>query len=275
MNAGLSVAIGLVALLYSSVGHAGATGYIAVMTLFGIPPEVIRPTALLLNVLVATIATVQFVRAGHFRGGLFWPLAAASIPAAAIGGGLQLPTSAFEALVGLVLIVSAVRLFGESMNGRNQARQSGSEASTDLRSSRLTASLAVLGAAIGMLSGLTGVGGGVFLTPILLWFDTAPVRQVAAISAPFILVNSLAGLIGGLIAGRQLPPISPPVILAAILGGLVGSQLGAFRFHNATLRRLIAAVLVFAGVKLLWNLLPTASVVSRAAPSSAVSHRLQ
>jgi uncharacterized membrane protein YfcA len=126
-----------------------------------------------------------------------------------------------------------------------------------------------------MLSGLTGVGGGVFLTPILLWFDTAPVRQVAAISAPFILVNSLAGLIGGLIAGRQLPPISPPVILAAILGGLVGSQLGAFRFHNATLRRLIAAVLVFAGVKLLWNLLPTASVVSRAAPSSAVSHRLQ
>ena len=275
MNAGLSVAIGLVALLYSSVGHAGATGYIAVMTLFGIPPEVIRPTALLLNVLVATIATVQFVRAGHFRGGLFWPLAAASIPAAAIGGGLQLPTSAFEALVGLVLIVSAVRLFGESKNGRNEARQSGSEASTDLRSSRLTASLAVLGAAIGMLSGLTGVGGGVFLTPILLWFDTAPVRQVAAISAPFILVNSLAGLIGGLIAGRQLPPISPPVILAAILGGLVGSQLGAFRFHNATLRRLIAAVLVFAGVKLLWNLLPTASVVSRAAPSSAVSHRLQ
>jgi uncharacterized membrane protein YfcA len=260
MSAGLIVAIGLVAMLYSSVGHAGATGYIAVMSLFDIPPAVIRPTALLLNVLVATIATAQFIRAGHFRGGLFWPLAAASIPAAAIGGGLHLPTTVFEALIGLALLVSAVR-FGRgsiSASTPDPALQPGSETAAEGKPTRLApALLAAIGAGIGLLSGLTGVGGGVFLTPILLWFEAAPVRQVAAISAPFILVNSLAGLVGGMVAGRQLPSISPAVILAAILGGLVGSQLGAFRLRNATLRRLIAAVLVIAGIKLLWSVLAT------------------
>jgi len=110
MNTALALAIGLVALLYASVGHAGATGYIAVMTLFGIAPEVVRPTALVLNVIVATIATAQFVRAGHFRVSLLWPLALASVPCALVGGAMRLPTGAFEKLVGVVLAVSAARL---------------------------------------------------------------------------------------------------------------------------------------------------------------------
>ena len=236
MTALLPFVIGLVALLYASVGHAGATGYIAVMTLCGLAPGVIRPTALLLNVIVATIATVQFFRAGHFRSGIFWPLAAASVPCAA--------------LVGVVLLLSALQIVRAAVNRQEAGPVEGDATAQDPRPlGRIV--LATLGGAIGLLSGLTGVGGGVFLTPALLALRAAPVKQIAAITAPFILVNSLAGLAGGLFAGRPLPPISLPVIAAAVLGGAIGSQLGAFRLPVRTLRLLMAAVLAFASVKLL------------------------
>ena len=221
---------------------------IAVMTLLGLPAGVVRPTALGLNVIVATIASVQFFRAGHFRSGLFWPLAAASVPCAAIGGSLDLPTGAFEALVGVVLLLSAVRLVGESFLLSSDPLEAVAPPSPRLLTGM---ALAALGAAIGLLSGLTGVGGGVFLTPALLTLRAAPVKQVAAITAPFILLNSLAGLAGGLVAGRGLPAVSLPVIAAAALGGAVGSQLGAFRLPVRTLRLLMAVVLAFASVKLL------------------------
>lgn len=244
MTAALPIAIGLVALLYASVGHAGATGYIAVMTLFGIQPDVIRPTALVLNVLVATIATVQFVRAGHFRAGLFWPLAVASVPSALVGGALRLPTGVFEMLVGIVLAVSAVRLVRESW----LAGAATAEASPSGPPARPV--MALLGGGIGLLAGLTGVGGGVFLTPVLLALGAAPVKQIAAVTAPFILVNSLAGLAGGLISGRELPPVSLPVVAAAVLGGAIGAHLGAVRLPVRALRLLMAAVLAIASVKL-------------------------
>ena len=244
MTAALTIAIGLVALLYASVGHAGATGYIAVMTLFGIEPEVIRPTALVLNVLVATIATVQFFRAGHFRAGLFWPLAATSVPCALVGGSLRLPTGAFEKLVGIVLAVSAVRLVREAWSA------GGATADASPSGPPARPAMALLGSGIGLLSGLTGVGGGVFLTPVLLALGAAPVKQIAAITAPFILVNSLAGLVGGVIAGRALPPVSLPVVAAAVLGGAIGAHLGAVRLPVRALQLLMAAVLVIASVKL-------------------------
>lgn len=243
MNAVLAVAIGVVALLYASVGHAGATGYIAVMTLFGFGPDVIRPTALVLNVLVASIASVQFFRAGHFRGGLFWPLAAASVPCALLGGAIRLPTETFEKLVGVVLIVSAIRLVRDVWQTR-------SDRAVSPASPLIPAILAAIGGGIGLVSGLTGVGGGVFLTPLLLALRAAPVKEVAAITAPFILVNSLAGLVGGLATGRTLPAISLPVIAAAMLGGAVGSHLGAFRLPVRVVQLLMAAVLVIASVKL-------------------------
>jgi uncharacterized membrane protein YfcA len=250
MTALLPLVIGLVALLYASVGHAGATGYIAVMTLCGLAPGVIRPTALLLNVIVATIATVQFFRAGHFRSELFWPLAAASVPCAALGGVIDLPTGAFEVLVGVVLLLSAIQIVRAALHRQEAGVE---EASATAEGPRpLTAMLlAALGGAIGLLSGLTGVGGGVFLTPALLALRSAPVKQIAAITAPFILLNSLAGLAGGLFAGRPLPPISLPVIAAAAIGGAIGSQFGAFRLPVRTLRLLMAGVLAFASVKLL------------------------
>jgi uncharacterized membrane protein YfcA len=247
MHALLPLAIGLVALLYASVGHAGATGYIAVMTLLGLTAPVIRPTALVLNVIVATIASVQFIRAGHFRGQLFWPLAAASVPCAFVGGAITLPTAAFEAVLGGVLLASAARML---LDARRQPSDDASTAKP-LHSARSPVLWAAIGGVIGLLSGLTGVGGGVFLTPALVALGAAPLKTIAAVTAPFILVNSLAGLGGGLLAGRPFPATGLPVIAAAVLGGTLGSHFGAFRLPASTLRLLMAAVLAFASVKLL------------------------
>jgi uncharacterized membrane protein YfcA len=247
MHAILPLAIGLVALLYASVGHAGATGYIAVMTLLGMPSAVIRPTALLLNVIVATIASVQFIRAGHFRPQLFWPLAVASVPCAFVGGSLTLPTAAFEAVLGGVLLASAARMLLDAWRPAADDHPT----TEPLPTGRPPVVWTAIGGAIGLLSGLTGVGGGVFLTPALLALGAAPVKTIAAVTAPFILVNSLAGLGGGLLAGRPFPAAGLPVIAAAVLGGAIGSHVGAFRLPARTLRLLMAAVLAFASVKLL------------------------
>ena len=234
--------LGLVACLYAAVGHAGATGYIAVMSLAGIDPQTIRPVALLLNVLVGGIATLQFARAGYFSHKLFLPLAAASLPAATIGGWLQMPTTVFEAVVGAVLLFSAVRMFAE-WKAAWVATEDNQRPSAGL--------LLALGSGLGFLSGLTGVGGGVFLTPVLLAIKAAPIKEVAAVSAAFILVNSVAGLAGWLAAGNTLPAVGLSLVAAVVCGGIVGSQLGAFSMQARTLRLLVAAVLLVAGVKLL------------------------
>ena len=247
MHAILPVAIGLVALLYASVGHAGATGYIAVMTLLGMPSAVVRPTSLLLNVIVATIASVQFIRAGHFRSRLFWPLAVASVPCAFVGGTLTLPTAAFEAVLGGVLLASAARMLLDA----RRPMSADSPTVEPLDANHPPMVWAAIGGMIGLLSGLTGVGGGVFLTPALLALGAAPLKTIAAVTAPFILVNSLAGLGGGLLAGRPFPAAGLPVIAAAALGGTIGAHVGAFRLPTRTLRLLMAAVLAFASVKLL------------------------
>lgn len=243
----LPLLIGLVALLYASVGHAGATGYIAVMTLLGLPRDVIRPTALVLNVLVAAIGTVQFSRAGHFRRDLFLPLALASVPCAALGGAVKLPTQAFEVLLGGVLLVAAVRIVGECCRGDGARLEPAEPAGQPPARVLLT----LIGAAVGILSGLTGVGGGVFLTPLLLALRAAPLKQLAAVTAPFILVNSLAGLAGGLAAGGELPAVRAGLVAAAILGGTIGAQLGAFQLPVRGLRLVIAVVLAVASGRLL------------------------
>ncbi|MDA1200222.1 MAG: sulfite exporter TauE/SafE family protein [Planctomycetota bacterium] len=248
----LPAAVLAVAVLYGSVGHGGATGYIAVMGLVGLSPEVIRPTALVLNLVVATIGTVQFVRAGHVRRDLFVPLALASVPAAAIGGGLSLPTAAFEGVLGLVLAFSAVRIAGDVFRPGTRPAAGSLSAGEPLESRRVSpASLAGLGAGLGLASGLTGVGGGVFLTPLLLELQVATTRQVAAVSVVFILVNSAAGLAGWLSSGRNLAVIDASVVVAAAVGGLVGSQAGAFQLPVRGLRTLMAVVLAVASVKLL------------------------
>ena len=247
----LVAAVMTVAAVYASVGHAGATGYIAVMTLFGLEPEVIRPTALVLNVVVATIGSVQFARAGHFDRRLFLPLAAASVPAAAVGGWLTLPTAAFEMVLGVVLGFAAVRIGAEALGSGRGDRGGEPEPSSRLPEDSLqrSAALAGIGGAVGLLSGLTGVGGGVFLTPLLLALRAASIRTIAATSAAFILVNSLAGLAGGLVAGRTVPLPGLELVAAAALGGVIGSHLGAFRLPVTAIRLLMATVLAMASAK--------------------------
>jgi len=251
-DAALAAAVFTVAAVYASVGHAGATGYIAVMTLWGISPELIRPTALVLNVLVAAIGTVQFARAGHLDRRLLVPLVVAGAPAAALGGWLTLPTRAFEMVVAAGLAAAAVRLV------RDAVAAAGTGRAADTEPSRLPAGgaaqgmlLAAIGGSVGLLSGLTGIGGGVFLSPLLLVLRAAPVRSVAATSAAFILVNSLAGLAGGVVAGRGVPLPGLALAAAAGAGGLVGSQLGAFRLPVAALEIVMAAVLAIAAAKTL------------------------
>jgi uncharacterized membrane protein YfcA len=236
----LLLAIGIVAFLYSSVGHAGASGYIAVMTLLGIAPATIRPTALLLNILVASIGSIQFARAGYFRWRLFWPFALLSIPAAYFGGYLQLPVATLRILIGLVLLFSAGRLF---------LRRSDPQ---EVRFPAPPAALS-LGGIIGLLSGLTGTGGGIFLTPMLLFFGWARIREAAAVSALFILVNSIAGLAGYFVAHQSIPSLGLVLAGAAIIGGTAGSHFGSQRFAVRTISLVLAIVLVIAGTKLIFT----------------------
>jgi hypothetical protein len=236
----LFLAVGLIAFLYSSVGHAGASGYIAVMTLWGLVPTVIRPTALVLNILVASIGAFQFWRAGHFAWTLFWPFALLSIPAAYFGGHLQPSSSVLRILIGLVLLFSAVRLIFR--------RNDPAKLRTPSQPTAISA-----GAGLGFLSGLTGTGGGIFLTPLLLFCRWAHIRQAAAVSALFILVNSIAGLAGYFTAVHSIPSLGIVLGAAAIIGGIFGSHLGSRHFPIRIISILLAIVLSIAGTKLIFT----------------------
>src|SRR4026207_281624 len=236
----LFLAIGLIAFLYSSVGHAGASGYIATMTLFGIAPTAIRPTALVLNILVASIGTFQFWRAGHFSWRLFWPFALLSIPAAYLGGYLQPSASVLRILIGVVLLFSAARLVFR----RGDPPQT-------VAPSRPVAIGA--GAGLGFLSGLTGTGGGIFLTPLLLFCQWARSRRAAAVSALFIWVNSIAGLVGYFTKVRSIPSLGLFLAAAAIIGGIVGSYLGSRHLAVRAISLFLATVLLIAGMKLVFT----------------------
>lgn len=230
----------VIAFLYSSVGHAGASGYIALMSLFSIAPSVIKPSALLLNVLVASIATWQFARAGHFSWRLFWPFAVVSTPFALLGGYVNLPTHIFKVLVGIVLLLSAFRLLARP--------------TADTVATAPTRPIAFsVGGFIGLLAGLTGTGGGIFLTPLMLFMRWAYTKTVAAVSAAFVLTNSVAGLAGNLSSTRTLPTVAIPLAVAALSGGIMGSYLGAQRFDHTVIKRLLAVVLLIAGSKLIFT----------------------
>jgi len=230
------------AMLYASVGHAGASGYLAAMALFGVAPTVMKPAALALNILVATIATTKFYRAHAFSWPIFWPLAVTSVPCAFLGGLITLPSAYYKPLVGVVLVYSAWRTW------RAAAEMNPGPCTPPSR-----AVLIEIGAGLGLLSGLTGVGGGIFLSPLLLLNRWAETKTVAGTSAAFILVNSIAGLAGVASAATTtvLPPPLPLWAFAAVVGGYIGAELGSRRFGNPTIRRLLALVLLIAGVKMI------------------------
>lgn len=235
----LTLAVFAVAFLYSSVGHAGASGYIAVMTLFSLTPEEIKPTALALNILVATIGSWQFWRAGHFSWKLFWPFALLSFPLAFVGGYLNLPTQVFKILIGLVLLFSAVRFLMPHVQEEAQETPPAKPVAVSV------------GAGLGLLAGLTGTGGGIFLTPLLLLMRWATTKNAAAVSAVFILLNSISGLLGNISATKNIPKFILPLGLAVIIGGVFGSYLGSRKLAPLTIKRLLAIVLIIAGFKLM------------------------
>jgi len=234
----IALGILVISFLYSSVGHAGASGYIAVMSLLGVAAAEIKPVALVLNILVASVGTWQYWRAGHFRWQLFWPFAVLSIPLAFLGGYINLPVRIFKTLVGLVLLVSAVRFLSKPGEEPEPVPPS------------LPVAIGT-GGALGFLAGLTGTGGGIFLTPAIIIFRWAKVKTASAVSALFILVNSVAGLLGNFGATRKFPTFAWALLVCALIGGASGSYFGSHRFPQAVIKRLLAIVLIIAGFKLI------------------------
>jgi len=235
--AGLAAA----SVLYSSVGHAGASGYLAVMALAGVDPAVMKPAALVLNLAVAAMATARFARAGHFSWPLLWPFAVTSVPLAFVGGAIQLPGHWYKQAVGLVLLFAASRLFIETRRPND---------TTNHGRPPLIAAM-ISGAVIGLLAGLTGTGGGIFLSPLLLFTGWSGTRESGGVSAAFILMNSASGLAGNVASLGALPSNVWLWTGIVVVGGLIGSELGSRRVAVTTFRRLLAAVLLVAGLKLL------------------------
>ncbi|HEX5652258.1 MAG TPA: sulfite exporter TauE/SafE family protein [Chitinophagaceae bacterium] len=231
----------LVAFLYSSVGHGGASGYLALMALFSISPEVMKPTALLLNLFVSLTAFIQFYRGGHFRWEIFWPFALASVPMAFAGGLVVVDAEIYKKILGILLLIPIIRFL---FFGNIRVDQ--------LKKSNLGISL-LIGASIGFLSGLIGIGGGIILSPILLLAKWTDQKQTAAISASFIFVNSLSGLGGQFTKGITFSSDMYAFVVIAFVGGICGAYFGALRFKQAILKNVLALVLLVAAWKLLFT----------------------
>jgi uncharacterized membrane protein YfcA len=234
-----------VAVLYSSVGHAGASGYIASMALLGFAPEQVRPTALALNLLVGGIGLFRWWRGGHVRWRNVLPFVLASAPSAFFAAQIRLPRESYSLLLGIVLLVAAFGVF------RHAARAEQEDRDTAGRRVPWLPGLAV-GAGIGVLSGLTGTGGAIFLTPLLLFAHWMPTREASGTSVAFVWINSVTGLAGLLHSGQSLPSMLPLWLGVVALGALLGTQLGLQWLPVRGLRRTLGVVLLIASAKLLF-----------------------
>ena len=227
----------LVAFLYSSVGHGGASGYLALMALFSVTPEVMKPTALLLNLFVSIVSFIQFYRGGYFNWKIFWPFALASIPMAYLGGLIHVDGAIYKKILGLLLLIPIIRFFFFSNIKVSEIKPSNPWLSLPI------------GGAIGFLSGLIGIGGGIILSPVLLLLKWADMKQTAAISALFIFVNSLSGLAGQFSKGIYFNNEMYWYVAIAFAGGICGAYFGALKFKQIVLKNLLAIVLSVAAWK--------------------------
>lgn len=229
----------IVAYLYSSVGHGGASGYLALMALFSFAPEAMKPTALLLNIFVAGIAFYHYYKAGHFNKKLFLSFALASIPLAFIGGMIDVEATVYKKILGVLLVFAILKMlnvFGKESNV--------------LKPMKIWQGL-IVGGIIGFFSGLIGIGGGIILTPIILLLHWGKMKEAAAVSALFIWVNSVAALIGQVSSGVEISKATFLLAVIAFVGGYLGSYYGSKKYNNKSLRYLLAIVLIIASVKLL------------------------
>ncbi len=229
----------IVAFLYSSVGHGGASGYLALMAIYAVSPDVMKPTALMLNLFVSLTSFIQFYRGKHFKWPIFLPLALASIPFAFLGGLISIEADFYKKILGLLLMIPVIRfLFFTNIRVE------------EIRQNNIYLSI-FIGAAIGFLSGLIGIGGGIILSPILLLLRWTDQKQTAAISALFIFVNSLSGLAGYMTKGIEFSQDMFTYVSIAFAGGLMGSYFGSLKFNQNILKNTLAIVLLVAGIKLL------------------------
>jgi uncharacterized membrane protein YfcA len=238
----LASAFLVAAALYTSVGHGGASAYLAIMALFSLPQEVMKPTALVLNILAASVGAWRFIRAGRFDWPLFWPIALGAAPFAFLGGALHLPEAFYRPLLGGVLLFAAVRIAWPDVRTREAEPK---------RPPALASGAA--GAGMGLLAGLTGTGGGIFLSPLMIFFNWTRVQNTAGIAASFIVLNSAAGLAGNVASMRMLPGFLPVLVGAVAVGALTGAWLGVSRYSTLALRRALALVMLIAGLKLVFT----------------------
>ncbi len=231
----------VVAFLYASVGHGGASGYLALMAIYGIAPAEMKPTALMLNLFVSMTAFIQFFRGRYFNGKLFLPLALASVPMAFIGGMINIDARLYKTILGVLLLVAVARFFFT----RNAKPE-------EMRPYKVPVAI-VIGGVIGLLSGMIGIGGGIILSPILLLLKWTDQKQTAAISALFIFVNSVSGLFGQLTQGIVFTSQMIMMVMVAFAGGLLGAYFGALKFKQGILKNVLAMVLLLAAYKLLFT----------------------
>jgi uncharacterized membrane protein YfcA len=227
-----------IAFLYASVGHGGASGYLALMSIFAFPISVMKPSALMLNLFVSGISFFFYYQKEHFKPKLFYPFAITSVPAAFIGGTMPLENGIYKIILGVVLVFAALRLFG-FFNAQ------------EMEITKINMSFAlIIGFGIGLLSGMLGIGGGVILSPILLLLGWATLKETAAISSLFIFVNSIAGLAGFFKAGQSFPVESLYLVPMAVFGGMIGAYYGSGSFSNKVLKYVLATIIMLASVKL-------------------------
>lgn len=235
----LALAIAAAAALYSSVGHGGASAYIALMALAGLAPEEIRPAALVLNILVAGLGAFRYLRAGRFDWKVFWPFAVTAIPAAFLTGGIDVPPHIYRPLLAFALAAAALRyLLWPQIDAVKPSA-----------APRKVVALPA-GAALGALAGLTGIGGGVYLSPLLVFAGWADPQRATGIAACFIVVNSLAGLAGRASSLLALPAFLPWFAIAACVGALIGTSLSLKALNKAGVLRVLGVVLGVAAVAL-------------------------
>lgn len=229
----------MAAALYSSVGHGGASAYIALMTLFGLAPAEVRPAALVLNIIVAGLGAIRYLRAGRFDWNVFWPFAIAAIPAAFLAGRVELAPSLYKPLLAAALALAALRYLVWPQT----------DAAKETHRPQLWVAL-LAGAALGALAGLTGIGGGVYLSPVLVYAGWSDPKRATGIAALFIVVNSLAGLAGRLSSLASVPAYLPWLIVAVIIGAVAGTSLSLAKLDKRGVLRALGVVLGLAAIAL-------------------------